>query len=138
MKTTTLTLALTLTLSLLQACKYAPGEAKPDPLALEDYPQVAALEDLKGKLKLSEEPVVSYSDAGPMTVTVAVRLASNDECPAQYRFFFYDEAGQPLDADPGWSYRVLPARAKVYLTGTSLEPAADDWAVEVRPARQPE
>lgn len=125
-------------LSGLAACKYAPGEAKPDPVSELEYPQVAALGDLKGKLKLSEPPVVSRSDAGPITVTVAVRVASNQEFPAQYRFLFFDEVGQPLEPRPGWAQTILPARTKVYLTGTSLEAEAVDWSLEVRPERRPE
>lgn len=133
-----LSLALLLAALSMTACSYAPGEAKTDPVSELDYPQVAALEDLRGKLKLSEAPVVSRSDAGPITVTAAVRLASDKERPAQYRFFFFDEAGQPLDSNPGWAPIVLPARAKVYVTGTSLEAEAVDWSLEVRPERHPE
>lgn len=112
-----------------------PEGATRDPLEAKDYPQVVAMERL-GRWLSHGEAVVSGGESGqPMSVTVPVRLRSDEEVNAQYRFIFFDAAGGVLRPEMEWRYIVLPGRTEVFLSGTALDDRAAEWRCEVRYAR---
>lgn len=130
-------LLLTLLSALLVACDTvkAPEGAQRDPLDPKDYPQVVALDRL-GRWLVNNPPIIKGGEADqPMTVTVPVRLTSDENVNAQYRFLFFDAAGAPLRPEMEWRYVLLPGRTEVFLTGTALDKRAADWRCEVRYAR---
>lgn len=110
-----------------------PGAATPDPLSAAAYPQIAALGRLDDYLSF-DKPVVTTAPESPMTVVTPVRLRSDEEVSAQYRYIFFDKSGAPLRQQAEWRFITLPSRSQVFLRGTSFEPAAD-WRLEIRPAR---
>lgn len=110
-----------------------PGRAERDVLHEDLYPQVAATEGLDEYLVVSR---VTKSDTEPLQVTVGMRnLTNDDEHYVEYRFFFFDENGKPLQNNPDWHYFTVPARTEFFLTGTALDRGATDWRLEIRPAR---
>lgn len=112
----------------------APGAAGPDPLPEGAYPQVAALEGF-GRYMSSSPPVIDRGDdQTPMKVEVPVRLRSDQQRSAQYRFIFFDDRGAPLRPIMQWRFETLPPRSQVYLRGQATDPAAVDWRLEIRPA----
>lgn len=113
----------------------APGAGEPEMLSDARYPQVAALEGLTDYLSV-DKPIVTAAEGNkPMTVVVPVRLRSDQQVNAQYRFMFLGENGAPIGTQPEWQFEKLPARTQVFLAGASLDPAAVDWRLEIRPAR---
>jgi len=129
-----------LTATLVVGCEQdtakPPGRIADDPLPSSEYPQVAVLEGLKGWLaagKIVEEP------GPPLAVTVPVRaLTDNKDLNVQYRFFFFDEKGAPLERDPhgpDWHYMKMPSRSQVFMRANALDSNAKTWRLEIRPAR---
>ncbi len=120
-------------LSVLWGCKHPPAAAKTDPLNVQKYPQISALEKLDRAIVISK---VIEDKGPPLAVTVVCRNIGDDqERHVQYRFFFFDEAGKPEEADPDWQYVHMPARTYVYLRGNALDANCVDWKLEIRPAR---
>ncbi|HRX85922.1 MAG TPA: DUF1425 domain-containing protein [Phycisphaerae bacterium] len=115
------------------ACSHNPKAARQDQMAIEDYPQITALEHLDRVLVISD---VVEDKGPPLKVTVALRDERDDkERRIQYRFFFFDERGVPENNNPDWRYKELPRRAAVYVDGNALDKNAVDWRLELRPAR---
>lgn len=111
----------------------APNRMNTDPLPSAEYPQIVVLDGLSGWLcagKIVEE-------AGPpLTVTVPVRaLTDNKDLHVQYRFFFLDTEGVPLNRAPDWHYMRMPSRSEVFMQANALDSTAKTWRLEVRPAR---
>jgi len=130
-------LLMTLLAATLAACDTvkAPEGAKRDPLDPADYPQVVVLDRL-GRWVVKGQPIVKGGEADqPLTVTVPVRLTSDQDVNAQYRFIFFDVAGAPLRPEMEWRYILLPGRTEVFLSGTALDKRAADWRCEVRYAQ---
>ncbi len=121
---------------LVLACRHSrrrPGEPNPDPVAYANYPQIATLERLHRYIVVSK---VIEDPGPPLSVTSVVRAKTRtDEWDVQYRYFFLDEAGRPLEADPDWRFMHLPARTQMYMEGNALDSTAVDWRLEIRPAR---
>jgi len=136
-QTIQLFLLATLTTTLVSGCEQdtakPPGRIDDDPLPSSEYPQIAVLEGLKGWLaagKIVEEP------GPPVAVTVPVRALTDDkELSVQYRFFFLDEKGIPLDGNPDWHYMKMPSRSQVFMRANALDSNAKTWRLEIRPAR---
>ena len=122
----------------LTACKdtiKAPPSMAQDPLPGRAYPQNVAIEGL-GKVLVYGDPVVDPSTADrPMSVSVPVRSAGDDILNIQYRFQFFDAQGRPLKSNLGWRFMNLDPKVQVFLQATSLETAAEDWRLQIRPAR---
>ena len=97
------------------------------------YPRVTALDGLDRVLRVRESGVV-VSRGDVMTVTIPVRSVSPSTEFLQYRFYFYDDAGRPLDTNPTWSRTRVEPRAQAYLEGRSIVPA-EDFQLEIRGAR---
>lgn len=112
----------------------APGAGRADPILRDNYPAIVAEQDLD-KFLFFSEPLVVVGPDQPMRVTVPVRLRSDTEVSAQYRFEFFDVQRRPLRPEPQWRFIRLPARTQVFMEGAALDTAAVDWRLIVRPAR---
>lgn len=112
--------------------RHAPKAGRPDPLPLEEYPQIAVLEDLHRAVVVTD---VKEEPGPPLWVQVAARNKDDDERHVQYRFFFLNDAGEPENRNPDWHYMLMPARTLVYFQGNALDKARSAWRLEIRPAR---
>lgn len=112
----------------------APGAATPDPVSAAAYPQVTALEGL-GDYVSMDKPIVTQDGKRPLLVVVPVRLRSDREVNAQYRFRFFDDRGRPVHPEMEWRYQVLPARAQIFLEASAPDLSATQWRLDIRPAR---
>lgn len=108
-----------------------PYEATADPYELGQV-QLADKE-LEGRLAF-DPARANRDEAGLLHVTIPARATHSRPQIVQYRFTFFDEAGQPL---PGGEYRTvtLESNTNSYLRGNSTSPRADDFQVEIRLAR---
>jgi hypothetical protein len=119
-------------LGLLAGCKWAPKAGRPDPLPLEDYPQIAVLEGLHRAVMISD---VQEDNGPPLAVRVMVRNRTHDdERTIQYRFIFSDDHGKRETAEPDWHVKHLPARTLVEISGNALDDSYTQWQLEIRPA----
>ncbi len=111
----------------------APAGAGGDPVAQENYPKVVLDEPLRGWVTINS-PVVTRGDV--LKVSTPVRLMSDigQASRVQYRYIWLNESGAPLRSQPEWRYTVLEPRIQQFLTGNSLDRAAD-WRLEIRSAR---
>jgi hypothetical protein len=111
----------------------APKAGRPDPLPLEEYPQIAVLEGLHRAVVVTD---VKEEPGPPLWVQVAARnKTDDDERHVQYRFFFFNAVGEPESPNPDWHYVRMPARTLVYFQGNALDRSRTDWRLEIRPAR---
>lgn len=138
-KTMNRTLCLLL-LTLLPACANdrtkAPGSAGVDPLPADQYPKVEAAGGLAPNLVISGANVAPGTDTRPMSVTSAVRSTwDKNVLNVQYRYFFFDEKGTPLNPDPDWRFAKLPPRSQVFMEGFAPDTNARDWRLQIRPAQ---
>ena len=112
----------------------APGAVGGDPLASSQYAKIAALEGLSPYIVMGTPPRVETGP--PMRVTCALRAATDyEELSVQYRYFFFNAAGVPLNPNPDWQYFRMPSRTESFFSGNALDKTAVDWRLEVRPAR---
>lgn len=135
LKTTTLFLLLTLAL-LAGGCKdlkRGPDSARHEELH-DTYPQIAVLDKL-GEYIAFTSPTVTSSPTEPLHVSVPIRLTSDQEVNAQYKFEFFQKDNRPVQPQMGWTYIKLPARAQVILEGKALDTNATNWRLLIRPAR---
>ena len=112
----------------------APGAGRADPIMLENYPRIVALEKLSEYLVFSA-PNVRSSPQQPMSVSVPVRLQSDKEVNIQYRFEFFAPDGRPMQQADQWRFMHLSSRDQHFLQGSALDTQAADWRLVVRPAR---
>lgn len=114
----------------------APASAKPDQLAPVAYPQIVVDHELDGLIVYSAPKI---ERARIMSVVVPIRATTNTaDLRVQYRFFFLDRNGVPIGSDqngPDWRYTQLPSRSQVFLSGNAIDAGAEDWRLEIRPAR---
>ena len=111
----------------------APGAGRADPILRDNYPAIVAEQEL-GKFLFFSEPLVVVRPDQPMSVTVPVRLRSDTEVSAQYRFEFFDERHRPLRPEPQWRFIRLPARTPEVLEGVPLATPAADLRLIAPPA----
>lgn len=112
----------------------APGAVVGDPLPAASYPQIAVLQGLQGYIVMGTAPRVEPGP--PMKVTTALRTKTDyEELSVQYRFFFFDGSGAPLNREPDWRYARLQSRTESFFQGVAPDRGAVDWRMEVRPAR---
>lgn len=117
---------------------YTPGHAGVDPVPDSEYPRVVTTGWLDNDFYVNAPIVVPEDQSRPMRVTVEVRRlepASNRELPCQYRFLFFNEFGEPLNADPAWQYRSIEPKVKTILQGSAPDIGAVDWRCEIRKDR---
>jgi uncharacterized protein YcfL len=137
MRSTTVLLTLALAAGALASvgCRSTdPPASRADTVTAAAYPQVVAQDRLEGRLR-HDRATVQRSESGVINVTVPVRVTTQRDVRAQYRFLFFDQTGRPLRPEMDWQYLQLPARTQVFLEGASLQPEAVDWRLEVREAR---
>jgi uncharacterized protein YcfL len=76
----------------------------------------------------------NFTPTGLLTVNVPLRANTDLSIPVDYRFYFLDANGQPVDTQPAWQTMMLQSNAVETLTGTSPVPGAKDFRVDIRPA----
>ncbi len=119
-------------IGLFAGCKWAPKAGRPDPLPLEDYPQITVLEGLHRAVMISD---VNEDQGPPLAVRVMVRNRTHDdERTIQYRFIFSDASGKREAAEADWHVKHLPARTLVEISGNALDSRYTQWQLEIRPA----
>jgi len=111
----------------------APASSRPDPLPAAAYPQIAIDKELEG---LIVNGVPKIDRARIMSVVVPIRATTERaDLRVQYKFQFFDRNGVPIGDEPDWRYRALPSRTQVFLEGNATDAGAEDWRLEIRPAR---
>ncbi len=122
--------------ALLVSCKpipKAPPAGQADPFPARHYPQITVADKLDDFVGFGPPNV---NEGPPMTVTVPIRvLVDQGDLSVQYRFLFFDASGRVLNANRDWKYMQLPELTRVFMEGTSLGNGAENWSLEVRPAR---
>ena len=134
---TTLLATLIITTSLLTGCYdpvKAPGAGMPDPLSADAYPQIVVTDKISDYMGF-HKAVVNVEPGKPMSVVVPARLLKEYAVNAQYRFTFFDKAGNPLEPQMDFQYIRMPARVRVYMKGAALDTTAVEWELTVRSAR---
>lgn len=111
----------------------APGSSIADPLPPAAYPQIVVDKSIEGYIA---NGVPKVERARIMSVTVPIRAVTDKEdLRVQYRFIFLDKNGVPIGADPDWRYTQLQSRNQTFLKGNAIDAGAEDWRMEIRPAR---
>lgn len=113
----------------------APGSVIADPLPRENYPKLEALEGLAGYIAISGVNVTPATDRTPLEVNAGIRSLADQTLAVQYRFFFLDAAGNPINPNPDWRFMQLPSRSLLYMQGNAMDTNATDWRLQIRPAR---
>lgn len=114
----------------------SPGSAGVDPLPADQYPKVEAAGGLSPYLVISGANVTSGTETRPMSVVAAVRSTwDKDVLSVQWRYFFFDEKGSPLNTNPDWRFARLPPRSQVFMEGFAPDTNARDWRLQIRPAQ---
>ncbi|MBX3360554.1 MAG: DUF1425 domain-containing protein [Phycisphaeraceae bacterium] len=130
--------AITISALSLVSCKTSdkpPPGAMADPVLIENYPSVVALEGLQPYIGVSA-PVETRTPGQPLAVQVPVRALTNGaELNVQYRFFWLNDQQVPVQEDGEWRYMRMPARSQVFMSGNALDTRATRWRLEIRPAR---
>jgi hypothetical protein len=78
-----------------------------------------------------DKPRLSRDDAGLLYVTVPVRSTANMKLYVDYRYTFFDNAGQPIITS-GWIHKTLPANTPDTITFNSTTPRAVDFQMDLR------
>lgn len=130
----------------LTACgPQKPTGADPDPIAVDDYPQIVLAPGLDKGLVRGRPIVEHATDTKPMAVTVPMRSITKLGLRVQYRFTFMDGRGRPLKDNPGgWRYATVAPGTQVFMKANSTEVRTDegdvkqtnpvDWRLEIRAA----
>jgi len=95
------------------------------------HPQIAVLDDLENRILLGDPMIESGSDQ-PISVSVPIRVAGNDDLVLQYRFEFFDSFSKPIESLISWRHLFLPPGVERFLEGSAASTAAVDWRLEVR------
>lgn len=120
-------------------CVKAPARIDEDLLPCEEYPQIVVIGGLKGWIAAGSNIVQELGP--PLKVTVPVRALTDAEddhdgtLHVQYRFFFLDEKGVPLNRSPDWHLLEMPSRTQVFMQANATDLNAMSWRLEIRPAR---
>jgi len=75
--------------------------------------------------------------AGQLKVTVQLYNRTGSDLSLDYKYFFTDKNGVQVETpiSTGWEFVKIPPRGYQAITFTSLSAAAEDFRVELRPAR---
>lgn len=129
----TAAVALTVGVATLTACQ--PKEVPPPAVAADAvtmYPRVTATGGLNAVLRVREGGVSRTADP-VLSLSIPVRNTAERTMFVQYRYFFFDADGQPLDANPSWTRARLAPGAEVYMQGAAVSQDATDFRLEIRP-----
>lgn len=113
----------------------APPSAMRDTIPLGSYPQIVPMDGLAAHLGFDQPLVEPSTPNRPMAITVNVRSVADTPMETQYRFIFYDQLGRELRSNQGWVFQHMEPRLQVQLKGQALETDAQQWRLEIRPAR---
>ncbi len=113
----------------------APPGGYADPYPDANYPSVVMLDGLQRFVVVGGTQVTKATTGDVLQVTVGIRNTAQQEINAQYRFYFLDVQGRPLDTDPTWQYVRLSSLAQHFVEASATESSAVKWRLEVRPAR---
>lgn len=114
----------------------APGAGRADLLRFEDYPQIAATQNLHAWLVFSPASITPETSRSPMEVSVPFRSKYDKSAlELQYRFIFLDAQGRPLKNNPGFAFLHVEPRLQYFLEGNALDTGVADWRLEIRAAR---
>ena len=75
--------------------------------------------------------------AGQLKVTVQLYNRTGSDLGLDYKYFFTDKAGVQVENPiaTGWEFVKIPPRGYQAITFTSMSAAAEDFRVQLRPAR---
>ena len=111
----------------------APASSHPDQLPAAAYPQIVVDRELDG-LIVNGVPKVDRSRI--LSVVVPIRaITERADLRVQHRFIFLDKNGAPMGEEADWRYTQLISRSQVFLSGNAIDAGAEDWRLEIRPAR---
>jgi hypothetical protein len=113
-------------------CQTRPKPAGEEPISSSRYPRVVVMGSLEGRV-VAGDPVVQRDPDVPLHVTVPVRMNRDRRVASEYRFIFLDVAGRPVDPPMQWRWTPLTI-AQSFVEGSSLDPSAVDWRLELRPS----
>jgi hypothetical protein len=124
-------LAAVLTVAALGGC----GPVVPQRDSVSRYPQVHLTNwRYWGKLRVGE-PIPSRVGGGQLHIAVPLRNTTNGELLLDYQYRFLDAHGQQIQGTSGWNTVRVPAQGMREIHFTSLSPLADDFDLDIRPAR---
>lgn len=109
----------------------APYGGRLDPV--QPYPKVTVAPALYEFVAFTEPTVTPGAGDTPLSVVTPCRSTQDGITRVQYQYEWFDEAGRPV-GESGWKYKVIPARAQVFLESNALTTTAKDWRLTVRPA----
>ena len=130
-------LALVLSAALLAGCKgpdlvMAPNTAAQDPLPAGAYPQIVLHDELQLALVKERPDIRPATDTMPMKVRVPLRSVVDRTTNVQYRFVFYNAAGDQVNRNPTWRSLSFPPRTRRFVEANSIALDAVEWELEVR------
>ena len=79
-------------------------------------------------------PIVTQDEAGLLYVTVPVRNTTRRQMTIEYRVTFFDRNRVPIH-ETTWFPRTLPGHTQETITVNSTTPRADDFQIDIRPAK---
>ncbi|MAE64646.1 MAG: hypothetical protein CMJ18_10305 [Phycisphaeraceae bacterium] len=113
----------------------APHAGLVDLLPVSDYPQIAVASSLSEWLVFAPPTVLAASEDGPMHVSVPLRSTYDKQgLSIQYRFRFLDAYGRPT-GHAGFRFAHLAPRMQDFVEANAMDGRAEDWRLEIRPAR---
>ena len=128
---TGLTLAAALSAAACQPRVRGPVEPREDTAG---WPQIMLADrDLRRRIVV-RQPLVTQDRAGLLYVTVPVRSTTERQMTIEYRVTFFDENRVPIQ-ETTWFPKTLPPLTQETLTVNSTSPRADDFQMDIRPAK---
>lgn len=111
------------------------GPITPKPDTTNEYPRVALNDaDLRNALRMNEARV-NRTDQDLLQVVQPIRVTRDRPLLIEYRFVFFDAAGNVLRPKMSWRYKRLEKKVPDVLSATSTSAQADDYRLLVRWAR---
>jgi uncharacterized protein YcfL len=98
------------------------------------WPQVMLSDRELGAKIAVRQPIVTQDAAGLLFVTIPLRSTTRHQMTIEYRVTFYDQNRVPIQ-ETTWFPRTLPPFTQETLTVNSTSPRADDFQIDIRPAK---
>ena len=111
-----------------------PPVAKDDPVPVSAYPQVEAIGEAN-RYVLVAEPVINGGGNVPLSVSVPIRTTTTKDLNVQYKFVFFDAAGNALQPEMTWMPKRLLSRSQAQVSATAIDTTAVDWRLSIRMGR---
>jgi uncharacterized protein DUF1425 len=98
------------------------------------WPQIMLADrDLQRRIAV-RQPQVSQDRAGLLFVTVPVRNTTAQQFTMEYRVTFFDRNHAPIQQTT-WFPKTMPPHTQETITVNSTSPRADDFQIDLRPAK---